>query len=103
MTLKQAQSICNKIESEAVQANNFGQIRWQTVYGSEDEIVADLAKIYIPENRTAPAYTFRGYEFIYSFACYVKKGWTLSKKQMEQCKRLAVEIKKAAAIAEYTF
>lgn len=101
MTLIQAQSICNRIESEAVQANKFGQIRWKTVYGSEEEIVEDLKKIYIPANRTAPAFTFKGYDFIYSFACYVKKGWTLSKKQMDQCKRLAVEIKKAAAIAEY--
>lgn len=39
---------------------------------------------------------FTGYEFIYSFAFYVQKGWNLSRAQLTQAKRLALEIKKAA-------
>lgn len=101
MTLSQAQKICTELD--AIRLRKANNVKWTELYTNESEIIADLKKVYIPKNRTAPAYTFRGYEYIYSFAYYVNKGWTLSANQMKQCKRLALEIKKAAAIGEYKF
>lgn len=103
MTLNQAQRICNEIESDYARRYGFQQIKWNQVFNSEEEIIEALKMVYIPKNRTAPPYTFRGYAYIYSFAYYVQKGWTLSAKQMTQCKRNALEIKKAAEIADYKF
>ena len=100
MTLNNAQAICNELDSKY---GNVKETSWNTIYSSEEEIVDDLKKIYIPKKRVAPPFTFRGYEYIYSFAFYAQKGWTLSEKQMLQCKRLALEIKKAASIADYKF
>lgn len=103
MDLIQAQTICNKIDAEYAYRRLQGGIKWTDVFSTEQEIVEALGKIYIPKSRTAPAYTFKGYELIYSYAYYVQRGWKLSDKQITQCKRLAVEIKKAAEIAEYEF
>lgn len=103
MDLIQAQTICNKIDAEYAYRRLQGSIKWTDVFSTEQEIVEALGKIYIPKSRTAPAYTFKGYELIYSYAYYVQRGWKLSDKQITQCKRLAVEIKKAAEIAEYEF
>lgn len=103
MDLIQAQTICNKIDAEYAYRQLQGSIKWTDVFGSEQEIVEALGKIYIPKSRTAPVSTFKGYEYIYSFAYYAQQGRTLSEKQIKQCKRLAVEIKKAVAIAEYQF
>lgn len=103
ITLKQAQKTCEVIDAYYAQQYGFQQIRWNWVFENEEEICKALEQIYIPKNRTAPPYTFKGYELVYSFAYYVQKGWTLSEKQMTQCKRLAVEIKKAAAISDYKY
>lgn len=103
MNLSQAQKICQEIEAEYAIKRLQNSIEWTDVFGSEQEMLSALGKIYIPKSRTAPAYTFKGYEIIYSYAYYVQKGWKLSDKQITQCKRLAVEIKKAAEIVEYEF
>lgn len=103
MNLSQAQKICQEIEAEYAIKRLSNNIKWTDVFGSEQEMLSALGKIYIPKSRTAPAYTFKGYELIYSYAYYVQRGWKLSDKQITQCKRLAVEIKKAAEIAEYKF
>lgn len=100
MTLHEAQMTCNRIESDYFFK---GQVKWTDVFKSEDDLIQALKKVYIPKCRTAPPYTFKGYAYIYSFAYYVQKGWTLSEKQMTQCKRNALEIQKAAAIADYKF
>ena len=96
MDIRKAQRICSQIDAK------FGvkEVNWEDIYLSEQDIMDDLRKVYIPKDRTAPINTFKGYEYIYSFAFYVQKGWGLSEKQMRQCKRLSKEIKKAAAIAE---
>lgn len=101
MDLKEAQIICNKINGKYYKA--VGSVKWNEVFDNEEQIIDALRKVYIPKNRTAPQSTFKGYEYIYSFAYYVQHGWTLSDKQMQQCKRLALEIKKASAIADYKF
>lgn len=101
MNLHEAQRICNQIDSKY--ALSIKSVKWNEVFGSEEEMLEALKRIYIPKNRTAPFYTFKGYAYIYSFAYYVQKGWKLSENQLRQCKRLAVEIKKASAIAEYIF
>ena len=103
MTLKKKKKICQEIEAEYAIKRLSNSIKWTDVFSTEQEMLSALGKIYIPKSRTAPAYTFKGYELIYSYAYYVQKGWTLSDKQITQCKRLAVEIKKVAAIAEYEF
>lgn len=77
-----------------------GQIKWTDIYPTEEALLADLERITIPSDRTAPVNTFRGYEYIYSFAFYLQKGWKLSEKQVKQAKRLALEIKIASAIEE---
>jgi len=98
MNIRKAQTICRKIDA---QYERLGEsVAWEDVYDSEQEMIDDLKKVYIPKNRVAPTLTFKGYEYIYSFAYYVQKGWTLSDKQLRQCKRLAKEIKKASAIVE---
>lgn len=99
MTLRQAQTVCTKLDAQY--GAQVKQVKWNDVFSSEEELVEALANVFIPKGRIAPIYTFRGYEYIYSFAYYVQKGWTLSEKQMKQAKRLALEIKKAAAIKEY--
>jgi len=100
MKLHEAQMTCNRIESDYFFK---GRVKWTDVFENEDQLIQALKSIYIPKSRTAPLYTFKGYAYIYSFAYYVQKGWTLSAKQITQCKRLALEIKKAAAIADYKF
>ncbi|MBQ4447445.1 MAG: hypothetical protein II897_04040 [Clostridia bacterium] len=99
MDLRKAQTICNKIDGEYAMAQMRGNVEWTEVFENEDAIIAALRDIAIPQKRIAPVGTFKGYEYIYSFAFYAQKGWNLREAQMRQCKRLAVEIKKAAAIA----
>lgn len=101
MTIREAQSICQAIRNDLGQ--NEKQVHFEDVYDSILDLIDDLGKIYIPKTRVAPNCTFIGYEYIYSFAYYVQHGWKLSEKQITQCKRLAAEIKKAAAISEYKF
>lgn len=96
MNLRKAQILCSKIDAQY----GINGTKWNDVYSSEQELLDDLKNIYIPKNKTAPVGTFKGYEYIYSFAYYVQKGWELSDKQIRQAKRLAKEIKKASMIAE---
>ena len=92
---------CKAAETQYKQASNLDSVAWTDVYSTMEELIADLKKVYIPEGRTPMGRCFTGYEFIYSFAFYVQKGWQLSAKQFTQAKRLAVEIKKAAIASEY--
>ena len=101
MTLSQAQKLCLQISEKY--ATHLESVNWESVFKTEEELINALKGVYIPKKRTAPPYTFIGYQFIYSFAYYVQQDWTLSEKQMKQAKRLAVEIKKANAISEYKF
>lgn len=98
--LRKAQVIARKIDSKY--RTNLNPVKWTTVYNSEAEIVEDLKKIHIP-GKDEPLAVYRlygGYEYIHSFARWVQNGKILTEKQMKQCKRLALEIKKAAAIAD---
>lgn len=100
MDSRKAQVIVRKINDQY--RNNLNSIKWTTVYDSEAEIVEDLKKIHIPTNGEVNAVyrLYSGYEYIHSFARWVQNGKPLTEKQMKQCKRLALEIKKAAAIAD---
>lgn len=91
---------CANANANWVRKNNFGSIAWNTVYNTEEDIINDLANIYVPANRQPFTKLFNGYEYIFSFATYVQKGWTLSEKQMRQCKRLAAEIRKAYIVSQ---
>lgn len=99
MTLSEAQRKCREIEAQY--GGNIKSCSWSEIYNCEEEMIADLSKVYVPKNRTAPQYTFIGYEYIYSFATQLQNGKSLSEKQITQCKRMAIQIKKAAAIADY--
>lgn len=104
MTINEAMRICSKIEGDFERKRLAGKkVKWDEIYSTEAEIISVLEKIYIPKNRKAPYGTFKGYEYIYSFAYFVQNGKTLSEAQMKQAKRLATEIKKAEAIADYRF
>lgn len=98
--LRKYQVIVNQIDSKY--RKNLNSVKWDTVYKSESEIVEDLKKIRIPEKDESMAVyrLYTGYEYIHSFARWVQNGKLLTEKQMKQCKRLALEIKKAAAIAD---
>lgn len=93
-----------KREAEDEKNNPYSFIRFNKVYKNVDEMIEDLKKIYIPKKRepygSSPP-IFRAYEAIYSMAYYVQVGWSLSEKQINLCKKLAVEIHKAAMCAEY--
>lgn len=92
---------CKKVESQFVRAHSFQSVAWNSVYATEQELLDDLKKVYIPKGRGPLGHCFQGYEYIYSFAYYVQQGWALSAKQMTQAKRLALEIKKAVTAAQY--
>lgn len=92
---------CQELEYTLRDGHQHKQVAWTDVYSSEEELLADLTKVYIPKGRGPMGHCFQGYEFIYSFAYYTQKGWALSAKQMTQAKRLALEIKKAAITATY--
>lgn len=78
------------------------KIKWNDIYNSINEILEDLEHIHIPKKMPylgmSPLY--KGYEYINSFAKQVQNGKTLSEKQITQCKRLALEIKKAYSIKD---
>jgi hypothetical protein len=77
-------------------------VKWTEIYNNEQEIIEDLKQIHIPSN-TELSYIgtlYNGYEFIHSFAKLVQLGKSLKDKQIVQCKRLALEIKKAYSIKE---
>lgn len=99
MNINEAQRICREIE--AITMGGVKKVSWSELYNSEEELLKDLSKVYVPKNRVPPSYTFKGHEYIYSFATQLQSGKTLSEKQIAQCKRLALQIKKAAAVADY--
>lgn len=92
---------CKKLEAQYKPAHSYKSVAWNEVYASEQELLDDLKKVYIPKSRGPLGHCFQGYEYIYAFAFYTKKGWELSPKQMTQAKRLALEIKKAVITSEY--
>ena len=98
--LRKAQVIVRKIDAEY--NKNLDSVSWNTVYNSESEIMEDLKQIHIPDkNEPLAVYRlYKGYEYIHSFAKQIQNGKTLSEKQIRQCKRLALEIKKAVSIKD---
>ena len=92
---------CKKLEAQYKQAHSYKSVAWDSVYASEQELLDDLKKVYIPKGRHQMGHCFQGYEYIYAFAYYIQQGWQLSAKQMTQAKRLALEIKKAVITSEY--
>lgn len=89
------------MELDAKYNKNLLKVEWNLIYKDELEILEDLKKIKIPICGFPPTGTYVGYEYIHSFAKQVQGGKHLSEKQMKQCKRLALEIKKAATISHY--
>jgi len=98
MYKRNPQKICTELDYEY--KAHFRRVPWTDIYDNEDDLIADLERIDVPSNRTPPSNTFKGYDYIYSFAQRVQRGIPLSDKQMEQAKRLALEIKKAISIQE---
>lgn len=101
LNLRGAQVAANKIESLYA---CVGSIAWSKVYASEADLVDDLRAVHVPDKSEwcgAASILYRGYEYIHSFAKRVQMGAELTEAQMRQAKRLAKEIKKAAAVAGY--
>lgn len=97
--LRQAQIISRNIENQY--RNMFDKtVKWTEIYNSESAIVDDLKNIHVPENKdiTKVMYLYSGYEYIHNFAKLIQNNKALTEKQMIQCKRLALEIKKAWSI-----
>lgn len=97
MNLHEAVQITTRIDRETE-----GK-KWDEIYPDVESLLADLKTVTIPKDGTAPYNLFRGYVYIYSFAHYLQQGGRLSEKQITQAKRLAREIKKAAAIESLNF
>ena len=98
--LRTAQIIVRKIDAEY--RTSLNSVKWNDIYQFETEIVEDLKQIHIPakEEIYTISKLYKGYEYIHSFAKQAQSGKTLSDKQIAQCKRLALEIKKAKAIKD---
>ena len=98
LDLRQAQIISRKVTNEYKKTIN--PIKWTDVYNSEAVMLEDLKNICIPEKQDLLyiGQLYTGYEFIHSFAKQLQNGKTLSEKQIIQCKRLALEIKKAVSV-----
>lgn len=95
---RMATDICLQVDYK-FQAH-FRKVPWTDVFKTEDDLTTFLKNVYVPETRTPPHNTFRGYEYIYSFADRLQKGIPLTDAQMRQAKRLALEIYKAIMIQE---
>mgnify|MGYP003289337787 CR=1 FL=1 len=100
--LRQAQVIVKKIDAKYNVFGNEKSVKWNQIYQSEAEILNDLKQIHIPESKELylVGKLYKGYNYIHSFAKQVQNGKVLSDKQMTQCKRLALEIKKAVSIKD---
>ena len=85
-----------KVEYERIRLRRH--VKFEDVYNSFDELLNELSQINIVKD--ANCYPYKGYEYIHSFAGYVKKGYTLSKKQITTCKKLATEIHIAYTIRD---
>lgn len=90
------QNICMEIDYEF--NSHFRRVPWEEVFESEDALISALEDIDVPDSKTPPYNTFKGYEYIYSFANRVQRGIPLSEAQLKQAKRLALEIYKAVQI-----
>jgi len=95
-----------KIKSQNVENRyaSIGPVPFERIYDSEQELLADLRVVHIMTRLELAMFgsvpPYKGYEYIHSFAKTVQNGAELSEKQMKQAKRLAKEIKKAAAVAD---
>lgn len=100
LNVRKAQRIT--MELSARFKENLAPVKWSDIYISEQAIMDDLMKVHVPEQGewNGPLAIYKGYEFIHSFAHQVQSGEELSEEQIVQCKRLALEIKKAASIAD---
>ena len=100
-SIKEAARICRELE--AATKGGTKKVAWTDLYTSEEELFADLRKVEIPANGEAPSVGFTplytGYEYIHSFAKRLQAGGSLTEKQVTMAKRLALQIRKAAAIA----
>ncbi len=101
--MRKALRIAREIEGEFAYAAIRGSIKWSDIFASEEEIVAALKEVEIPAKNSSffsmPVPVYSGYEYIHSFARRVQEGKDLTDAQMRQAKRLALEIKKAAAVS----
>ena len=100
MNVNKAKTIAQKTEYQY--RKNITEVNWTDVYNSEAEIIEDLKKVHIPGHKEEYLILglYNGFQYIHSFAQRVQAGKELTEKQLLQCKRLAVEIKKAANISE---
>lgn len=97
--LRKAQIKSMKVRNEYMTRT---QVEWDSIYNSTEEIIEDLKKVHVPKESEIVQIIniYQGYGYIHSFAKQLQNGKSLSDKQMVQCKRLALEIKKASAIAD---
>ena len=73
-------------------------------FADQADLIDDLRVIHVPDRNewcNAAYMLYRGYGYIHSFARRVQMGMDLTEAQMRQAKRLAKEIKKAAAVAAF--
>lgn len=75
-------------------------VKWTEVFETETDIVEALKQIPYDVNMMYVSFpcTYRGYEYIHSFARTVQNGNSLSEAQMKQAKRIATQIKVAYEI-----
>lgn len=75
-------------------------VKWTEVFETETDIVEALKQIPYDVNMMYVSFpcTYRGYEYIHSFARIVQNGNELSEAQMKQAKRIATQIKVAYEI-----
>ena len=92
MTLtNKGRALSQKLNAHYERMRIKGSIPFTKVYLSVEEMLYELKEV--PVIRDMPAYPpYKGYEYINSFSTYLKKGWTLSEKQLNMCKKLATEI-----------
>ena len=97
LNIREAQKIVMEIEYK-YQSNL--KVKWNDIYKSEVELLVDLKNIIIPQNTNDIYNLYRGYIYIHNFAKQIQQGKELTKAQITQCKRLAIEIKKSASIVK---
>lgn len=100
LDFRKAQTITRKIDFDYQYP--VKKIKWTEIYKSKTEILEDLKEIHIPSNGEMLYISrlYKGYEYIHSFARQIQSGKSLTEKQLTQCKRLALEIKKAYEIKD---
>lgn len=90
-------------EVTELEAKYFRKTKWKEFYSNEAELIADIEKVVVPDkcHISNIVNLYSGYIFIHSFAANIQAGKTLTTKQLTQAKRLALQIKKAAAVSKY--